>query len=147
MIVWLIVAQCVATWYMVGVIWMVQLVHYPLMARVGSEQFVEYERQHVDQMGIVVVPAMLIELLTAVWLAVSMGSRSGGVYWWGLGLVGLIWASTFLIQVPLHDQLSNAFDVAAHGRLVLSNWLRTVTWTARGAIVAWELSQYISHSQ
>lgn len=144
MMVWLLVAQCLATWYMVGLIWMVQLVHYPLMARVGADRFVEYERLHVGLMGLVVVPAMVTELVTAACCAVMFGSRFGGLYWWGLGLVVLIWASTFLIQVPLHDQLSAAFDSDAHRRLVLSNWIRTLAWTARGGIVAWGLSRLVS---
>ncbi len=35
-----------STWFMVGLIWLIQIVHYPLFARVGVEQFVPYEREH-----------------------------------------------------------------------------------------------------
>ena len=53
----------------------------------------------------------------------------------GLALVGLIWASTFLVQVPLHEVLARGFDAEAHSRLVASNWLRTFLWSARAVLV------------
>ena len=137
----LLVAQAIATWYMVGVIWMVQLIHYPLMARVGRDHFVEYERLHTAGMGFVVIPAMLVELFTAV-VWVRFASERDAIWCWcGLGLVALIWLSTFLVQVPLHEQLSQAFDPTAHHRLVVSNWVRTVAWTVRGVMMAYMLTR------
>jgi hypothetical protein len=47
-----------------------------------------------------------------------------------------IHASTFLVQVPLHERLSAGWDAAAHQRLVASNWVRTVLWTVRAVLVA-----------
>ena len=38
------IVHVLATWFMTGVIWFVQVVHYPLMARVGAEGFAAYER-------------------------------------------------------------------------------------------------------
>ena len=35
----LVVAHAAATLFMVGVIWFVQVVHYPLMARVSASEF------------------------------------------------------------------------------------------------------------
>jgi hypothetical protein len=34
-----------ATWFMVGLIWVIQIVHYPLFTSVGSDSFAEYERR------------------------------------------------------------------------------------------------------
>ncbi len=137
----LLVAQTVATWYMVGVIWMVQLIHYPLMAKVGREQFVEYERLHTTGMGFVVIPGMMVELVTSVVWVRTATERDAIWAWCGLGLVAVIWLSTFLVQVPLHEQLSQAFDAAAHRRLVGTNWVRTVAWTARGVMMAYMLTR------
>ncbi|MEY4607349.1 MAG: hypothetical protein RLY45_2109, partial [Actinomycetota bacterium] len=39
-------SHLVATMFMVGLIWFVQVVHYPLMAAVGEQQFVAYEDRH-----------------------------------------------------------------------------------------------------
>jgi hypothetical protein len=44
-----------------------------------------------------------------------------------------IWLSTLLFYAPLHMRLSTGFDPVLHRRLVLTNWIRTAAWTARGA--------------
>ena len=47
-----------ATLYMTGLIWFVQVVHYPLMARVGEDGFAEYEKHHQRLTTWVVAPPM-----------------------------------------------------------------------------------------
>jgi hypothetical protein len=32
----------------------------------------------------------------------------------------------------MHNALANGFDAQAHARLVDTNWIRTLAWTARG---------------
>ena len=59
----------------------------------------------------------------------------------GAALVALIWGVTFLISVPCHAALSAGFDAAAHDRLVSTNWIRTIAWTARAALSVWMLWQ------
>jgi hypothetical protein len=51
--------------------------------------------------------------------------------------VALIWGTTGLVQVPLHAALTEGFDPAAHRRLVRTNWIRTVAWALRAALVLW----------
>lgn len=127
-----------STWAMVGLIWFVQIVHYPLFARVGRDVFATYEQDHQRLTTYVVLPLMLSELATAILL-----------WWWrppqvslwqvvlGMILVGLIWGLTFLVQVPQHTALSAGFDVRTQERLVAGNWWRTAAWTARGMLVLW----------
>ena len=55
--------QVFATVFMVGLIWFVQIVHYPLYANVGREQFPEYEALHNRLTTWVVGPAMLLEMV------------------------------------------------------------------------------------
>lgn len=137
----LLIANLVSTWYMVGLIWMVQIVHYPLFAKVGSEQFVGYQISHQSLTTLVVGPPMLIEIATAVLL---IWIRPAAVPAWmvfaALGLLAIVWASTAFLQVPCHDKLTNGFDASVHSQLVLSNWIRTVGWTARGILVTWMLA-------
>ena len=64
--------------------------------------------------------------------------------WIGIGLVAAIWLSTAFLQVPSHGKLVKAFDPAAHKWLVNSNWIRTIVWTARGALVTWMLVRVLS---
>lgn len=55
--------------------------------------------------------------------------------WAGLDLIGVIWLSTRLLQVPQHRVLEAGSDPGAHRVLVASNWIRTVAWTARGILL------------
>ncbi len=64
----ILLAQVFSTLFMVGLIWFVQIVHYPLYANVGREQFPEYEALHNRRTNWVVGPAMLIEMVTAAML-------------------------------------------------------------------------------
>ncbi|MCX7600544.1 MAG: hypothetical protein N2Z75_01235 [Meiothermus sp.] len=129
-----------ATWFLVGLIWMVQVVHYPLFARVGSAEFVGYETAHASLISLLVGPLMLLELLTAIAL-VSLwpSSLPGWLGWLLLALLGAVWLTTLLVSVPLHARLAAGFDAGAHALLVGSNWIRTLAWTARGLLLGWVL--------
>ena len=61
----LLLLQLAATFYMTGLVWFVQRVHYPLFADVGIRQFPAYESAHVGRTSPVVAPPMLIEVATA----------------------------------------------------------------------------------
>jgi hypothetical protein len=125
---------------MVGVIWMVQLVHYPLFAGVGLGNFIEYQKRHQTLMAFVVGPPMLLEASSSVALAwYPPPGVSPWMVFTGIGLVILIWISTAAIQVPCHARLVQGFDARVHRRLVRSNWIRTVAWSVRGLLVAWML--------
>ncbi len=124
-----------AALYMMGLIWFVQVVHYPLFQRISSGQFVAYESQHTLRTGWVVAPVMLVELGTGIYLAWLHLPTSQGL-WIGLSvLLAINWLSTFLIQVPLHGRLSENPDRRAMQQLVWTNWIRTIAWTARGILL------------
>ena len=126
----LLLVHAFATLCMVGLIWFVQLVHYPLFARVGSG-FDRYEADHVRRTGWIVGPLMLAEVATALLLlAWSPGAATAA----GAALLAIVWTSTACLQMPAHRRLERGFDAAAHGKLVATNWLRTAAWTARGAL-------------
>ena len=131
-----LLAHTAATLFMVGVIWFVQVVHYPLFARVGSEGFVAYSTTHTRLTGLVVGPPMLVEAATALALVVSTPPEvSGWLVRVGLVLLAGIWLSTALLQSPRHTELGRGLDLSAHRSLVTSNWLRTVLWSLRGFVV------------
>lgn len=123
---------------MTGIIWLVQLVHYPLFAHVGESGFATYESLHRQSIGPLVAPLMLIELGTAIWL---LNWRPTGIpaYWlWiGLALVGVAWLNTFFQAVPLHAKLDGGYNQEIIQRLVKVNWIRTIAWTARSGILVW----------
>jgi hypothetical protein len=59
----LLLLQCFCTFYLCGVIWVVQLVHYPLFNQVGREHFSAYAQRHTRWISPVVAPAMLLKRL------------------------------------------------------------------------------------
>lgn len=131
----LLLVHAGATWTMVGVIWVMQLVHYPLFALVGQDGFPAYERRHQAAITWIVGPAMLLELGTAVLLATTHRLPAfGGLAWVGLALVLLNALLTATVQGPLHGRLAGGFDGDLHRRLVRSNWVRTAAWSVRGPI-------------
>ena len=134
----LLLAHVAATLVMVGIIWFVQIVHYPLFGRVGREEFAAYSEAHSRLTGFVVGPPMLVEAATAVLLVLR---RPDGVpafpAWTGLLLLAGVWLSTALLQSPQHKRLSLGFDHRSHRFLVASNWARTALWSLRGPLVLW----------
>lgn len=127
-----VLASVASTLFMAGVIWFVQLVHYPLFASVGPGQFAQYETEHAGRTTWIVAPAMLIEAATSVLLLWVRPDAIGiEIAAAGLLLTGLIWGSTFAMQVPLHARLSIGFEPALHKSLVATNWIRTLAWTGR----------------
>jgi hypothetical protein len=119
-----------ATLFMVGAVWFVQVVHYPLM----TGQSAAYAREHGLRTGRVLGPVMMVELVSAVLLAWFTPTWP---YLLGLTLLVGIWVSTFCVQVPCHNRLVVEFDADVHRRLVSTNWVRTVLWTGRGGLALW----------
>jgi hypothetical protein len=131
-IVW---ANLAATLYLTGLIWVVQVVHYPLMAIVPRDRFVAFHREHTRRIAVVVVVPMVVELgAAALLLVVRPPTVPVALTVVGAVLVAAVWLSTFTLQVPRHHALSRGFDPAEHRVLVRSNWIRTVAWTLRAAI-------------
>ena len=127
-----------ATLLMVGVIWTIQIVHYPLFSAVGVDGFAAYQAAHTRRISYIVMPLMLIELATAALFVIAPPLPvAPWLLWGGLGLVVPIWLSTFALQVPQHHTLSGGFDVRAHRLLVGTNWLRTIAWSLRGLLALW----------
>lgn len=127
----LLVVQVVATLALTGLVWFVQVVHYPLLARVRTSSFAAYEQEHVRRTTWVAAPLMAVEGIVVAALLLLDASAATVL---GAVLLAGIWASTFLVQVPCHRVLENGWSAPAHARLVRSNWVRTVLWTARSGI-------------
>lgn len=133
----LLALHAFVTVFMTGLIWFVQIVHYPLLARVGKLEFATYEQQNTRRTTWVVGAPMLLETGLAGLIAWAVG---GMLAWCGLALLGVIWLSTAFGQVPMHRILQNGFDSTAHGKLLRGNWVRTVSWSLRGLLSLWMLA-------
>ena len=128
-------AHLLSTTAMVGLIWFVQVVHYPLFAAVGEQNFVAFENQHTQRTSWVVGPFMAVEGVTALAIFATPGEGlSRALPLLGLVLLAIVHASTVALQVPAHRQLSTAADPVIMRRLVATNWVRTVGWSLRSIL-------------
>lgn len=135
----LLVANLALAGYLTGLIWMVQAVHYPLFVEVGDAAFARYHAAHLSAIGRVVMAPMLAEAALALWLVADHPARlPAAVAWASAVLVGVAWADTFFLAVPLHDLLvARGYDRARISRLVAANWIRTIAWSARLALLSY----------
>ena len=135
--------------YLTGVIWVVQLVTYPALLLVGKPEFSRYHAAHTRGMGWVVGAPMVLELGLAAWLAwVAYPTWGAGLALGQLVLVVVVWLATFFIAVPFHNRLeAEGYNYVALDGLVRTNWLRTLAWTARLALLGWLLWPLLAHSR
>lgn len=129
----LLLANLLATWAMVGVIWTVQVVHYPLMAFTGPRHSADYQQRHVKQISLLVVPLMTAEAVAA---GALFFAQPDVLSLTALVLLAVIWAITAMMSVPAHDQLQCGYRPEPFELLMRSNGARTALWTARGCLVA-----------
>ena len=120
----------------VGLIWTIQLVHYPSMKYIPKDRFPEYHNFHSIRISILAIPLMFAELVTSIILLYqNLNNAIQTIFLVNLILVLLIWLSTFLIQVPLHNALSKEKNTEKLSKLIFSNWIRTILWTARSILM------------
>jgi hypothetical protein len=122
-----------STWMLVGLIWVIQIVSYPQFLRVGRMEFTDFHFAHCWRIGLLITPLIGIEAITAASLLYHRHREWPFLI--SAGLIPVNWLSTTLWQAPMHVKLMSGFNAAIIRRLILSNWLRTLSWTARGFLV------------
>lgn len=133
----ILVIHAASTLILVGIIWYVHLVHYPLFGHVQENSFASYHAEHVRRTAWIVAPLMLIEAFTAFLVLIIPSDLVSPWYaWMGMALLIMVWVSTFFLQVPQHRVLSVGFDSRSLQVLKRTNLIRTLAWTGRGALAA-----------
>lgn len=138
----ILTVHALSTAAMAGMVWFAQVVHYPLFLRVPADVFRDYEQRHHLGTAAVAGPVMLAELAAATAILFNMAPsvpRSMAIG--GFLLIGAVWASTFLVQVPLLRVLAASKSDTAIRALVASNWVRTALWTARAVLAVLMLAR------
>ncbi len=137
-----LLVNAAAVLFMIGFIWTMQLLHYPLLDRVGDEAFPTYETDHNRLFFLVAGPGIILTLVSGLLL---LFSRPLQVPFFatvtGLLLFAVIIISTVLFQAPQHAKLSRGFDREAYEFLLKTNWARTSAWTAYALLGLWMIWQ------
>lgn len=133
----ILLAHAASTLYLTGTVWFAQVVHFPLFARVGSDEFLPYLEAHSRAFGWIIWPALALNALTLV--ALACGLRPSGLprvlVLVDVVLFAVTAASTAGLQVPRLIALGRGFDQARFESLVATNWVRTTSQTLAGLLV------------
>ena len=124
------------TFMMLGIIWFVQIAHYPLLKYIGKKEFKDYEKNYNKTIMPVAILILSLELLTGI-LLIWIRPLQIPIFYviFGLFLIGVIWLSTWALQVPAHLRLQDNFNNKCHKLLVKTNWIRTLAWTLRALLM------------
>ena len=138
-----LLTHAAATMFMAGVIWTIQLVHYPLFAYADRERFTPFHNDHSRRITRIVGAGMGVELLSALTLVVSTPERVGRpLAVVALVVLAVVHAATVTLSIPSHNRLGRGWDEIAHRRLVSTNWVRTIGWTVRTALALVMVARY-----
>jgi hypothetical protein len=133
---WMFTLHTIFTGAMLGIIWFVQVVQYPLFRYVGQAMFPSYYQKHLRGATYCIGPFMLLETFSAVLLLYLPHSfQQEPFLLLNLVLLFGIWASTAFIQIPYHRQLESGFNHESITGLIRSNWIRTILWTLRASLL------------
>jgi hypothetical protein len=131
----LLVAVLLASAFNTGLIWIVQLVHYPGFLRIPPEAYANYQQFHMKAISFIVAPSMVIELLLTLAGFAMSDLGTSYLYWVAVVCLGVVWAVTFFVSVPMHDSLASGYNAEGIQRLINTNWWRTVGWSLRTTLL------------
>lgn len=126
----LLVVSALVVLYVSGQIWLIQLVVYPLFAKVGAAEYIGYHTFYSSRIPLpVIIPGFASFLLPIVlvfvrplavplWLALANAACA---------VIGLL--VTVLLEIPRHGRLERGRDARIIQELVRFNWPRTLSIT------------------
>ena len=129
-------AQLVVSLLLTGLIFTIQIVHYPTFKFIDSSKFQAFHHFHSSRISTIVAPLMVLELILSGWVFLVLQNTFSLA---GLALVALIWSITFFVSVPIHNKLSGGFQKILIQKLILTNWLRTLLWTIKFLMMSTQL--------
>ena len=129
---WLLPAWTVLIFYVLGEIWFVQIVVYPLFGKVGPNEYLAYHEFYSSRIPLPVIVPGFLSFLAPVAL-VFLGPESVPLWMYLAnvicGIVGLL--VTVALEIPRHARLEKGGKQEKVIReLVYYNWPRTLSITA-----------------
>ena len=125
-----LLGHLIFTSIMTGVIWVIQIVHYPSFHFIEKELYTAFQKFHMNKISIIVIPIMLAELITGMMLFLDKSSKSPFLII-SLIILVLIWLITGVFFSKAHNELITGYQELVVNQLVVMNWIRTLLWTLR----------------
>jgi len=108
-------------------IWIIQMIIYPSFIYYKSENLVEWHRKYTPLIAYIVGPLMLFQLGITIYQITNEINLFNII---SLAIISLVWISTFLQFVPIHNSISKGrVNKEMLLSLVKKNWIRTALWT------------------
>ncbi len=135
-----VIAHTLAVLYTTGFVWTLQLMDYPMVARLRGEASTAYMDAHNGMFWRVLAPGLVTAGITALLL---LFVRPDGIPL-AVPLVILVLLAAIIVlsgQVATPDRLELAknFSTATHDHLLNVSWIRTAAFTLWSGIDAWIL--------
>ncbi len=129
----------ISTSIMVGVIWVIQLVHYPSFKYVNESDYIIFQKYHMSNISYIVFPVMFTELITAL-IILFFGEKS---LFFVLSLICLflIWVITGVLFTKYHSILKEGKDLMIIEKMIKANWIRALLWTMRLIMILFVIPQ------
>ena len=124
----------IVTSAMTGILWLIQIVHYPMFEGLAELDFLKWHEFHSRRITYIVGPLMVLDLLVSIYLSYLLRSP---LSYLAAALTIFVWLMTFLVSVPLHTKLGRsdrASQIAREvviARLVATNWPRTIAYSLK----------------
>ena len=125
----LIIAHFTSTSIMVGVIWVIQLVHYPSFKYVKDSDYIIFQKKHMSNISYIVFPVMITELITS--LLIFFSGEKSFFFMLSLICLSMIWVITGVLFTKFHSILQTGKDLKMIEKMIKANWIRTLLWTLR----------------
>ncbi|MBD0745899.1 hypothetical protein [Streptomyces sp. CBMA152] len=134
----LVLAQTLAVLYTTGFVWTLQLMDYPMVARLRAGAAESYMAAHNQMFWRVLAPGLLVAALTSVLFVVA---RTPAVPLWAallsVVLLVLILVLSGAVATPDRIALAERFSPSVHAHLLRVSWVRTSAFTAWSGLDAW----------
>ena len=124
----------IATSMMVAIIWIVQILHYPTFLFINKKQYTDFQQFHMNKISYIIVPIMAVELFSGLGILFIIQEQQISFYV-SFALLILIWMITGLLFTKYHSYLSKKYNEETILQLIRFNWIRTLFWTIRFALL------------
>ncbi|RVX41255.1 hypothetical protein EDD27_3751 [Nonomuraea polychroma] len=133
-----LLATLTAAMFNVGVIWLTQVVVYPVWALVGESEWSAYHEAHKRRLpgtafiphGLAILGALLLIVLRPLYVP-------GWAAWLAFAIEAVMLAATAAYWAPLQVRLSRRRDPRLLRLLLATHWIRVGLITVFGALLCW----------
>lgn len=127
------------TLYNTGVVWFLQLNHYPLYKAIGEREFQSYLAAHNRRIPLpIVLPSLAAFAASLLLLLRHPFAAPDSSVWLVVILNALILLSTIFVQGKAHAELARAgYSRVLVDRIIATNWIRVAAWTINALRLIW----------